>query len=212
MEDQPAAHDGIPVPVLPEEERIWHKIVAEPYLVGVGPVKIGHEGLAQLVADATVSDGGLQVLPIAGEYEARAVPARAQRYGFELLGAIRLAAGDEELPEPGPAQIDGLLRTLHTVDTVAGQPGEVKGNSVVLLVEPDLHKRADVRADNPPLILETVELAVADVKVLGRLHVGADGSDVDGAFICMGAEHDSIGHYRLSSFPIKFKHKNGGRV
>lgn len=159
------------------------------------------------MADATVNDGGLQVLPIAGEYKAQ-----AQRYGFELCGAIRLAVDDEELPEPGPAQIDGLLRTLHTVDAVDGKPNEVEGNSVVLLLEPDLHKRADVGADNPHLILETVEPAVADVKVLGRLYMGADSSDIDGAFIYIGAEHDSIGHYRLSSFPIKFKHKNGGRM
>lgn len=48
VEDQLAAHDGIPVSVLPEGEKIWHKIVAEPYLVGVEPIKIGHKGLPNL--------------------------------------------------------------------------------------------------------------------------------------------------------------------
>ena len=48
VEDQPAAHDGIPVPVLPEEERARDEVVEDPDLVGVGPVEMRHERLAQL--------------------------------------------------------------------------------------------------------------------------------------------------------------------
>lgn len=82
-------------------------------LIRVGPLEIEHEGFAQLAADQRVANGGMKVGPVAVEDQPGTAPGHIQRDGPEVLGAVRLAAVFQECPEVGPAQDDGLFRSLH---------------------------------------------------------------------------------------------------
>ena len=136
MQNQPAAHTRPPVSDFPEEKGVRDKIVIEIDFIRVRPVEVCHEGLAQLAADTRIADSGVQILPAVGKDLPGTASGRIQRNSLERRGAVWLAAIPKKCLELGPAQGDGLLRTLHAVIVMSGQPGEVKLDPVALFVKP----------------------------------------------------------------------------
>ena len=161
--------------------------------IGVGPVEVGHEGLAQLVPDLRVADGGAEIGLVAVEHQPGAA-GYVQGDGLEVLEAVRLAAGFQERPERGPSEADGLLHALHAVEAASGEPGELERDPVAAPVQPDLDKRVNVAGEDAAVALKAVKLVISDIEPLRRLHVCADGAELDGVLVGMGAEHDSVGH------------------